>query len=45
MGLTAFAASQWLGIRLQLLGVAMVAIVAFIAMLQHQFSSVNPGNV
>lgn len=40
-----YAAGQWLGIRLQLLGVAMVTAVAFISMLQHNFSSVNPGLV
>ena len=35
--------AQWLGIRLQMLGVVMVAGVAFIAVLEHHFNSVNPG--
>ena len=37
------AASKWLGIRLQMIGVAMVTGVAFIAVLEHHFQSVNPG--
>lgn len=36
-------AAQWLNVRLQLLGVAMVTGVAFIAVLEHHFQSVNPG--
>jgi len=39
------AASQWLGIRLQMLGVAMVTGVAFIAVLEHRFKTVDPGLV
>lgn len=35
--------SMWLGIRLQMLGVAMVTGVAFIAVLEHHFNTVNPG--
>ena len=35
--------AQWLGIRLQMLGVAMVAGVAFIAVLEHHFNTVDPG--
>ena len=38
-----FAVAQWLGIRLQMLGVAMVAGVSFIAVLEHHFNTVNPG--
>ena len=37
--------SRWLDIRLQMIGVAMVTGVAFIAVLEHQFQTVNPGNV
>ena len=40
-----FAVSQWLGIRLQMLGVAMVTGVAFIAVLEHHLNTVDPGNV
>ncbi|KAM9792208.1 ATP-binding cassette sub-family C member 10 [Neosynchiropus ocellatus] len=39
------AAMQWLDIRLQLIGVAMVTGLAAIAVVQHQFSSVDPGLV
>ena len=39
-----YAIAQWLSIRLQMLGVAMVGGVAFIAVLEHHFAgSVNPG--
>ncbi len=38
-----YAVAQWLGLRLQMLGVAMVAGVAFIAVLEHRFASVDPG--
>ncbi len=38
-----FAVAQWLGIRLQMLGVAMVTGVALIAVLEHHFNSVDPG--
>ena len=37
------AASQWLSLHLQMLGVAMVTCVSFIAVLEHHFSSVDPG--
>ncbi|XP_065830509.1 ATP-binding cassette sub-family C member 10-like [Oscarella lobularis] len=40
-----YAASQWLSIRLQMLGVTMVGAVAFIAVLEHQYGTVNPGLV
>ena len=40
---SAMVASQWLGLRLQFLGVAMVTGVAFIAVLEHHFSTVDPG--
>ena len=41
--LTGLAASQWLSLHLQMLGVAMVTCVSFIAVLEHHFSSVDPG--
>eukprot|EP00118_Oscarella_pearsei_P023582 m.283819 g.283819 ORF g.283819 m.283819 type:complete len:1577 (+) comp40673_c0_seq30:70-4800(+) len=40
-----YAAAQWLNIRLQMLGVMMVAAVAFIAVLEYRYGSVNPGLV
>ena len=40
-----YAVAQWLGIRLQMLGVAMVVGVAFIAVLEHHFSTVDPGTL
>nr|XP_033480550.1 multidrug resistance-associated protein 7 [Epinephelus lanceolatus]XP_033480551.1 multidrug resistance-associated protein 7 [Epinephelus lanceolatus] len=39
------AASQWLSIRLQLIGVAVVTGLAVIAVIQHQYNSVDPGLV
>ena len=43
---TGYAVAQWLSIRLQMLGVAMVGGVAFIAVLEHHFAgSVDPGLV
>ncbi|XP_068177281.1 ATP-binding cassette sub-family C member 10 isoform X2 [Antennarius striatus] len=39
------AAMQWLDIRLQLIGVAVVTGLAVIAVIQHQHSSVDPGMV
>ena len=39
----ALVASQWLGLFLQFIGVAMVTAVAFIAVLEHHFSTVDPG--
>ena len=38
-----YAVAQWLGFYLQLLGVAMVAGVSFLAVLEHHFSTVDPG--
>ena len=40
-----YAVAQWLGIRLQMLGVAMVTGVSFIAVLEHHFNTVDPGEV
>lgn len=37
------ATAQWLDIRLQLIGVAVVSGLATIAVLQHQYGSVDPG--
>lgn len=37
------AAARWLGLRLQFIGVAMVAGVSFIAVIQHQFDEADPG--
>ena len=37
------AASQWLELRLQMIGCGMVAGVAVIAVLQHHLSIANPG--
>lgn len=37
------AAMQWLDIRLQLIGVAVVSVLSTIAVLQHQYGSVDPG--
>uniref|UniRef100_A0A3Q3ALX2 ATP-binding cassette sub-family C member 10 n=1 Tax=Kryptolebias marmoratus TaxID=37003 RepID=A0A3Q3ALX2_KRYMA len=39
------AAMQWLDIRLQLIGVAVVTGLGMIAVIQHQYSSVDPGLV
>ena len=39
------AVACWLSFRLQMLGVAMVTGIAFIAVLEHHFQSVNPGKV
>ncbi|KAL9952138.1 hypothetical protein ACROYT_G039348 [Oculina patagonica] len=41
----ALVASQWLGLFLQFIGVAMVTAVAFIAVLEHHFGTVDPGLV
>ena len=38
------AASQWLELRLQMIGCGMVAGVAVIAVLQHHLSIANPGS-
>lgn len=37
------AVASWLSFYLQMLGVAMVTGIAFIAVLEHHFQSVNPG--
>lgn len=37
------AAMQWLDIRLQLIGVAVVTGIAVIAVIQHQYNAVDPG--
>jgi len=37
------AAMQWLDIRLQLIGVAVVTGLGVIAIIQHQYGSVDPG--
>ncbi|KAL5483667.1 hypothetical protein EMCRGX_G020072 [Ephydatia muelleri] len=42
---SSYVVSQWLGIRLQMLGVIMVTCVSFIAVLEHHFGSINPGMV
>lgn len=38
-----FAVSQWLALRLQLIGVALLAGVSNIAVLQHQYNIADPG--
>ncbi|XP_053408287.1 ATP-binding cassette sub-family C member 10-like [Mercenaria mercenaria] len=42
---SAQAVASWLSFHLQMLGVAMVTGIAFIAVLEHHFQSVNPGLV
>ena len=37
------AVARWLDLRLQMIGVAMVTGVAFIAVLEHHYRTVNPG--
>lgn len=37
------AAMQWLDIRLQMIAVAVVTVLGVIAVIQHQFNSVDPG--
>lgn len=37
------AAAQWLGLRLQFIGVVMVTGIGLIAVLQHQFDVADPG--
>lgn len=39
------AAAQWLGLRLQFIGVALLGGVAVIAVIQHQFDIADPGLV
>ncbi|XP_037327748.2 ATP-binding cassette sub-family C member 10 [Pungitius pungitius] len=39
------AAAQWLGIRLQLIGVAVVTGLGVLAVVQHRYNSVDPGLV
>ncbi|GFX49234.1 hypothetical protein TNCV_293991 [Trichonephila clavipes] len=38
------AASQWLNLRLQFIGVIIVTAVAVVALLQREYSTVDPGN-
>lgn len=38
-----YAAGQWLDIRLQLIGIAVVTGLGVIAVVQHQLNSVDPG--
>ena len=40
---SAYAASYWLSLRLQLVGVFIITAVAFMAMLEHHLSFVDPG--
>ena len=40
---SAQAVASWLSFHLQMLGVAMVTGIAFIAVLEHHFQTVNPG--
>lgn len=42
---SSIAAAQWLDMRLQLIGCAVVTGIACIAMLEHHFDSINPGFV
>jgi len=42
---SAMAAAQWLAIRLNMIAVAVVGSVAFLAVFEHHFNSVNPGLV
>jgi len=44
-GFASMAASQWLELRLQMIGCAVVAGVALIAVIQHNLSAANPGLV
>lgn len=37
------AAGQWLGLRLQFIGVAMVTGICLIAVVQHQYDVADPG--
>ncbi len=39
------AVAQWLGFRLQLMGVGIVTVVVFLAALEHRYGSVNSGLV
>ncbi|CAL4191673.1 unnamed protein product, partial [Meganyctiphanes norvegica] len=39
------AASQWLNIRLQLIGIAMLSGVSLLALIQHHFLTIEPGMV
>jgi len=45
VALACSAASEWLGVRLQMIGVTLLTGVALIAVIQHQFSSADPGTV
>lgn len=37
------AVSRWLGLRLQFIGVAVIAGVCFVAVMQHQYDVADPG--
>jgi ATP-binding cassette subfamily C (CFTR/MRP) protein 10 len=37
--------SQWLNLRLQMIGVGIVTVVAFLAVLEHHFGTVDTGLV
>ena len=39
------AASVWLMIRLQMIGVAMVTMVSFLAVIEHHINSIDPGRL
>ncbi len=39
------AVAQWLNWRLQMLGVAIITMVAFLAVLEHHYGSIAPGLV
>ena len=39
------AAMQWLDIRLQMIGVAVVTVIGIIAVIQHKFKNIDPGDL
>lgn len=41
--LASLVCGQWLGLRLQLIGVAMVTGVSIVSVIQHQLEVANPG--
>ena len=40
---SAFVATLWLALRLNMISVVMVTSVSFLAVIEHNYSSVNPG--
>lgn len=40
---TSKSVSQWLNVRVQLIGVAMVTGVSAVAIIEHRFQAANPG--